>query len=73
MTPLQRACYLADVPCQTHVLHGAVVESVVRLARGEGVEQVLLATADGALYGQSSQDLTKSLTQRLTIPVGILA
>lgn len=72
LTPLQRACHIADVPCQTHILHGAVVESVVRLARIELAEQVLLATADGAIYEQSSQDLATTLTQRLNMPIGIL-
>jgi hypothetical protein len=72
MTPLQYACNNADIPCQTHILHGAVTESVVRLARGESVEQVLLATANHAIYGQPSQDLASSLVRRLAVPVGIL-
>ena len=72
MTPLQHACNRANIPCQTHVLHGAVAESVVRLARGEEVEQVLLATTGGDIYGQPSQELASSLGRRLTIPVGIL-
>ena len=72
LTPLQRACHVADVPCQTHILHGTVVESAVRLAGSEQVDQVLLATADGAIYEQSSQDLATTLAKRLTVPVGIL-
>ncbi len=72
LTPLQRACNAADVPCQTHVLHGAVGESVVRLARGEEVEQVLLAGTDGTIYGQAPQELAASLAQRLSVPVSIL-
>src|SRR4051812_42274618 len=33
MTPLQVASNSANIPCQTHILHGTVTESVVRLAR----------------------------------------
>lgn len=72
VTPLQRACNLAEIPCQTHVLHGAVAESVVRLARGEEAESVLLATVDGSIYGQPAQELAATLTRRLALPVGIL-
>jgi hypothetical protein len=72
LTPLQRACNMADVACQTHVLHGPVVESVVRLARSEEVEQILLASAEGAIYGRAPQELAALLAQRLTVPVGIL-
>ena len=72
MTPLQRACVSAEIPCQTHVLHGAVAESVVRLARSEAVEQVLLATNGDTIYGQLPQELAATLTNRLTVPVGIL-
>lgn len=72
VTPLQMACQRAEIPCQTHILHGAVAESVVRLARGEAVEQVLLAASGGALYGQPSQELASSLAKRLSVPVGLL-
>jgi len=72
MTPLQVVSNNAAIPCQTHILHGTVTESVVRLARGEGVEQTLLATAGGSLYGQPAQELATTLARRLTIPVGVL-
>jgi hypothetical protein len=72
MTPLQRACTIAEIPCQTHILHGAVIESVVRLARGEEVEQVLLAANGGSLYGQPPQELAATLSRRMPVPVGIL-
>jgi hypothetical protein len=72
MTPLQVAANRADIPCQTHVLHGTVVESVVRLARGEAIEQLLLASAQGSLYGQPPQELAATLSQRLAVPVGIV-
>jgi hypothetical protein len=26
MTPLQRACHIEGIPCQSHILHGAVLE-----------------------------------------------
>jgi hypothetical protein len=72
LTPLQHQCKHATIPCQIHVLHGTVVESVVRLARGEEVEQVLLASEGGSLYGQPPQELAASLARRLALPVGIL-
>jgi hypothetical protein len=72
LTPIQRACAVANLPCQIHILHGAVAESVVRLARAEQVDQILLPAADGALYGSSPQELAMTLAQRLAIPVGIL-
>lgn len=72
MTPLQVACQRADLRCQTHILHGAVAESVVRLARSEAVEQVLLAATGGTLYGQPAQELAATLARRLSVPVGLL-
>ncbi len=72
MTPLQRACVSAEIPWQTHVLHGAVAESVVRLARNEAPDHVLLATSGDTLYGQPAQELASTLARRLTVPVGIL-
>jgi len=72
MMPLRHACAVADIPCQVHILHGTVAESVVRLARGEAVEQVLLPSADGLIYGQPTQELAMMLARRLTVPVGIL-
>jgi len=72
MTPLQVASNSANIPCQTHILHGTVTESVVCLARGEGVEQALLAASSGSLYGQPAQELASTLARRLTVPVGII-
>lgn len=72
LTPLQHACNFANISCETHVLHGPVDESVVRLARSEDVEQVLLAKQGNHLYGQPAQALAATLTRRLTIPVGIV-
>src|SRR5215207_1767085 len=72
VTPLQRACAVAEISCQIHILHGAVVESIVRLARGEEVEQILIPNADGGIYGQAPQELASTLAHRLPVPVGIL-
>lgn len=72
LTPIQRACVTAEIPFQIHILHGAVAESVVRLARGEEVEQVLIPNADGGIYGQAPQELATALARRLTVPVGLL-
>lgn len=71
MTPLQQACNRIEIPCQTHILHGTVAESAVRLARGEAVDQVLLASVGESIYGQPTQELAATLSQRLTMPVGI--
>ena len=33
MAPLHRACAAANIPCETHAVHGAIVESVIRVAQ----------------------------------------
>jgi hypothetical protein len=70
MVPLQRACAVANISCETHVVHGAITESVIRVTRDEKIDQVLLPTVGGAVYGQPSQDLAMTLAKRLTVPVG---
>jgi hypothetical protein len=72
IAPLQRACALAEIPCQTHIVHGAVIESVVRLARTEPVDQVLLLATDGTLYDQPGAALGSALAQRLPMAVRVL-
>ncbi len=73
LLPLQRACSASSIPCQVHIVHGSVAESVVRLARDEQVDQVLLPVAEGAIYGQSPQEFATLLSRRLTIAVGMIA
>lgn len=71
LSPLQRACASAEIPCRTHVVHGAIAESVVRLARTEPVDQVLLLATGGMLYDQPGGALGSALAQRLPIPVRV--
>jgi hypothetical protein len=72
MAPLHRACAAANIPCETHVVHGAIVDSVIRVTRDEKIDQVLLPTVGGAVYGQPSQELAATLSRRLTVPVGMV-
>ena len=71
LAPLQRAATAAGLRLRTTVVHGALAETLVRVARAEHIDHVLIPT--GSDYpGQPLPELISQMRRRLPCPVETL-
>ncbi len=73
LAPLQWACQRADIPVQVQIMHGTVTESLVKSARADHIDRVIIPTHDGVVRGQPARPLLHTLTQQLACPVELVA
>ncbi len=71
LAPLQRAALAAGLRLKTSVVHGALAETLVRVARAERIDQVLIPTGSD-YHGQPPAELVGQVRRRLTCAVDTL-
>jgi hypothetical protein len=69
MNPLVQVYAAAKIPTETRVVHGPLIESVVRCAAELQVDHVLLPPVTGSGYGHAPAELAANLARQISCPV----
>lgn len=72
LAPLQWACQRAGLPVQVQIVHGTVVAAIVKAARAEQVDRIVIPMHDGAVRGQPARPLADALARQVVCPVELV-